>query len=109
MQASVRMWSSHWSVDPIGDAVRYRYGSKACQDGVSGPHCVLSLFCRARLAQLSCVLSHPPRPYHMRMRGVKWGRMGYCMGVRCGMLTIRYKRNTCPRNTTRFRYRCPCR
>ena len=81
----------------------YRYSGKACQDGVSGPHCVLSLFDRARLAQSSCVLSHPPRPYHMRMRGVKWGRMGYCMGVRCDMLTIRYKRNLSPKHS-RFRY-----
>ena len=53
----------------------------------------------AHVLREAAMLSHPPRPYHMRMRGVKWGRMGYCMGVRCGMLTIRYKRNTCPRNT----------
>ena len=77
------MWSSHCGSGPNRDAARYRYLRMACQDGVSGPHCVLSLICRARLAQLGCVLSHPPRPYHMRMRGVKWGRMGYCMGVRC--------------------------
>ena len=34
---------------------------------------------------------------------VKWGRMGYCMGVRCDMLTIRYKRNLVPTHS-RFRY-----
>ena len=32
----------------------------------------------------------------------KWGRMGYCMGVRCGTLTIRYKRNTCPQTPPGF-------
>ena len=29
--------------------------------------------------------------------------MGYCMGVRCDMLTIRYKRNLVPTHS-RFRY-----
>ena len=38
----------------------------------------------------------------MRMRGVKWGRMGYCMGARCGMLTIRYKRKPVPKTYPGF-------
>ena len=69
--------------------------------------CPLSV---AHALRMAAMLSHPPRPYHMRMRGVKWGRMGYCLGVRCGMLTIRYKRNLSPKHIPfsllRLRLRC---